>query len=313
MYNSIQIIPDNGSSIYALEKTGNAITGMHLNGKNTWDDWHLIPASRPLFNPPTPKTNYIDIPGANGSIDASEILAGHYVWDSVKNTPVREGFPVYENMKGSNVFYVMNGYGSWHNKYSEIMGYLHGRRVKAVLEDDPAYYYQGRMSINQWKSEKDWSKIVLDYDFYPYKFEAVAPGDHDENNEYYQWLWDPFSFVDGVIRNGYWAAQGGIVLDQNNSYHSSLTVIGRTMPVCPVFWIRAYTTPASGTTVTISMQDETFHELASAVATLQPVTGFQPFRFPQITIANNDVRVLVFTASNNQACGINVEYRGGRL
>lgn len=296
MYHSIQIIPDS-ELLYTIERRGSTVTGMHLNGKNTWDDWHLIPASRPLFNPPNQKTNYIDIPGGNGVLDASEILTN---------------YPIFENRKGSNEFYVMNGYGSWKDKFSDIMDYLHGRRVKAILEDDPNYYYQGRMSVNQWKSEKDWSKIVLDYDFYPYKFEAVAPGDSDGTN-YFYWQWDPFSFVDGIIRNGYWAANGGVVLNQDNNYHSSLTVANRTMPVTPKFWIRAYTTPVEGTTVTISMQDETFHEIASATATLRTVTETQPFVFPEITMSNNDIRVLVFTASNNQACGINVEYRGGRL
>ena len=67
--------------------------------KNTWDDWHLIPSSRPLFNPPTPKTKYQDIPGANGKLDLSEALTG---------------YPVYDNRIGSFEFYVMNGYQEWY-------------------------------------------------------------------------------------------------------------------------------------------------------------------------------------------------------
>lgn len=26
------------------------------NGNNTWGDWHLVPSSRPVFSPPSPKT-----------------------------------------------------------------------------------------------------------------------------------------------------------------------------------------------------------------------------------------------------------------
>ncbi len=37
-----------------------------IGNKNTWDDWHLIPATRPLFNPPTVKTNMVNIPGGDG-------------------------------------------------------------------------------------------------------------------------------------------------------------------------------------------------------------------------------------------------------
>ena len=41
---------------------------------NTWDDWHILAESRPVFAPPEPKTNYIDVPGGNGSLDLSELL-----------------------------------------------------------------------------------------------------------------------------------------------------------------------------------------------------------------------------------------------
>ena len=40
-----------------------------IGSKNTWDDWYLIPSSRPVVNPPKPKTKYIDIPGADGHLD----------------------------------------------------------------------------------------------------------------------------------------------------------------------------------------------------------------------------------------------------
>ena len=66
--------------------------------KNTWDDWHLLPSTRPLFNPPPTKTKQVDIPGANGAIDLSESLTG---------------YPVYENRTGSTEFYVANGYQDW--------------------------------------------------------------------------------------------------------------------------------------------------------------------------------------------------------
>ena len=98
-----------------------------IGDKNTWDDWHLIPASRPLFNPPPVKTNYIDIPARDGNMDLTEVLTGK---------------PVYNNRTGSWTFYVENGFKDWTVLYSEIMVYLHGREFRAVLEDDPGYYYE---------------------------------------------------------------------------------------------------------------------------------------------------------------------------
>lgn len=145
--------------------------------KNTWDDWHLVPSSRPLFNPPAVKTKFVDLPGASGIVDMSDSLTK---------------YPVFNNREGSIEFYVMNDYWEWYDAYSTIMNYLHGKYMKAILEDDPEYYYIGRFSVNSWSSEKDYSKIVIDYNVKPYKFsvEGVLEGN---------WLWDPFSFETGIV------------------------------------------------------------------------------------------------------------------
>ena len=129
-----------------------------FGNKNTWDNWHIVPSSRPVFEPPKQKTNILDIQGGNGVIDLSEALTG---------------YPVYNNREGSFEFIVMNDYGEWHERYSDISDYLHGQKMQAVLEDDPYYYYEGRFSVNSWKSDKDWSKITIDYNVSPYKTRKV--------------------------------------------------------------------------------------------------------------------------------------------
>lgn len=121
---------------------------------NTWKDWHLVPSSRPVFNPPQPKYKTLDIPGGNGIIDLSESLTG---------------YPVFQNREGSFEFIVMNGYEEWYRIYSRISNYLHGRKLKAILEDDKEYYYEGRFSVNNWKSDKNFSLITIDYSVVPYK------------------------------------------------------------------------------------------------------------------------------------------------
>ena len=149
-----------------------------IGDKNTWDDWHLIPTSRPLFNPPSVKTTLVSIPGGDGSLDLTEALAGR---------------PTYENRTGSWTFAVENGFRDWAELYSEVMAYLHGKELIAILEDDPNYYYKGRFAVNGWKSNKDYSEITIDYNVGPYKKSVHATGD--------DWLWDPFNFETGVIRS----------------------------------------------------------------------------------------------------------------
>lgn len=151
-----------------------------IGDKNTWDDWHLVPTSRPKFNMPPLKTNYIDVPGADGLLDLSTALAGR---------------PTYGNRQGSFEFLVLNekldgtsSYGYWADRYSEIATYLRGREFRAVLDDDTAYYYEGRFSVNEWKSEAHFSKIVIDYNVGPYKKTSLSAAE--------LWLWDPFFFGD---------------------------------------------------------------------------------------------------------------------
>lgn len=199
MYHSMTIIPD-GEDIYNASGK--------LNGINTWDDWHLMPASRPLIVPPGIRTEYIEIPGMDYIIDLSD-----YFNDRV----------IYTARGGSLEFYVMNGYGSWANRYSEIMNYLHGKKFKLILEDDPGWYYTGRMSVNQWQSVKDWSRITLDYNFEPFKFRTTTTGDN--------WLWDPFNFEVDVIQS---SKYNNVVLTSDLPRHMVVDFVVA-KPVTPAF------------------------------------------------------------------------------
>lgn len=173
--------------------------------KNTWDDWFLVPSSRPVFNPPAPKTTYINIPGSDGQLDMTKALTGYVTYDC---------------RKGSLEFIVDNWHREWHELYSEIMDYLHGQTMKAVLEDDPLYYYEGCFTVNQWKSEPINSKIVIDYVVHPYKFDKYSSLD--------DWEWDTFNFETGVIRE-----YKDLTVDR------SLTIIipGSRRPVVPEFTV----------------------------------------------------------------------------
>lgn len=163
MYHSITI----GTNLFSTDGS------LPRNAKNTWVDWHLIPATRPLVNPPKAKLSLIEIPGADGTLDLTNVLTGR---------------PTYSDRTGSWSFYVENGYGAWSDKFSEIMMYLHGKSLQCYLEDDPTYFYEGRFTVNQWRSDPTHSMIVIDYQLGPYKRYSLA----DEDN----WLWDPFYFGD---------------------------------------------------------------------------------------------------------------------
>lgn len=179
--------------------------------KNTWDDWKLVPTSRPLFNPPPQKVTTIDIPGGDGVIDLSQSLTG---------------YPVFQNRTGSIEFLVMNDFKPWNVAYSDIMDYLHGQTLRAVLEDEPEYFYEGRFTVNSWKSEKDWSRITIDYDVGPYKWSIVSSVE--------DWLWDPFNFQNGVILTG--SSKNIEVTTEEKRCDFNGRFIGRA-PICPSFHV----------------------------------------------------------------------------
>jgi len=128
-----------------------------FGSKNSYTDWHLVPDGRPVIAMPEVKTNYVEVPGLNGVIDLSETLTK---------------YPTYGNRTGDLTFHVLNGYRPWQELYQEIANYVHGKRINLSLEDDPDYYYNGRVSISEWTSNNDgtWSDISFSYELDPYKY-----------------------------------------------------------------------------------------------------------------------------------------------
>lgn len=180
---------------------------IYIDEKNTWDDFYLIPETRPVVNPPEVRTMYVDIPGKDGALDLSTALTG---------------FVLYKNREGSWTFIVDNDHWNWEVAYHTISNYLHGKRMKIILEDDPNFYYIGRLAVDEWKSEQSWSKIVIKYNLEPFKYELTSSVE--------EWLWDPFSFETGVVRES-----GNITIP------GTLTIIipSSRRPVIPTFVVSA--------------------------------------------------------------------------
>ena len=138
-----------------------------ISGKNTYDEWQMIPTSRPLVNPPEVKTTYLDNPGGNGSLDYTDSLTGTVL---------------YGQRTGSWEFW-LKPEAEWANVYSSLLNYLHGIKHTVILEDDPGFIYAGRLKVNAWKSDQHNSLLTLDYNLDPFKMTA---------NEGEDWLWDDY-------------------------------------------------------------------------------------------------------------------------
>lgn len=122
---------------------------------NTWDNWRLIPSSRPTLVQPTPVYKYVEIPGRDGTLDTTDYLIGR---------------PTYSDRKGQFEFYVYNDGTNWANRRAQIASFLTGKKMKMFLEDDPNYYYYGRFFFKEWRSEANFSKVVIEYQVAPYRY-----------------------------------------------------------------------------------------------------------------------------------------------
>ncbi len=154
-----------------------------ISGKNTYTEWGLVPTSRPAVNPPAVKTTYVELPSSHGMLDYTDLLLGEVP---------------YGQREGSWEFALRPG-ASWASVYSGIMNYLHGVRHRVILEDDPAFLYIGRLSVNEWRSDPGYSLITIDYNLDPFKYSVASSDDTD-------WRWnDVFA---GPIRYGTFTVDG---------------------------------------------------------------------------------------------------------
>lgn len=145
---------------------------------HTERDWGLKLLS--IYIPmPQPKTQLVDIPGGDGSIDLTEINTGR---------------PVYKDRNGMElVFDLMDGdYKTWFMKYSQFADCVHGRKVKMVLDDESEHYYMVRLEIDGEKSNPVYGQITLKGTAEPFKYDLQSSAE--------DWLWDSFNFYTGVIR-----------------------------------------------------------------------------------------------------------------
>lgn len=225
-----------------------------IGERKTYDDWGLKLLN--LFvGFPDAKINQLDIPGADGLLDLTQSMG-----------PVRYG-----NRELKLIFDITGDPGKWHAIASTVAGHLHGRRLKVILDSDPGYYYMGRLSISSEKSNYLMNRVTVTGDMEPYKYELQSSLE--------DWLWDPFDFTSGIIRNY-----------KNLRVEGSLTVTipGRQMAVVP--------TITASTAMTVAFRGGK-HMLRAGEQKIYAIT---------ITEGDHD---LIFTGYGT----VSIDYRGGIL
>ncbi len=186
-----------------VEKTGASY--------HTYDDWGLYITNANPIGDPVQYTNYLEIPARDGKIDLSEALSGR---------PIFTHRPIKINVMGTREI------TDWDAVISAFRNIIMGRVCLIKFDNDPSYFWRGRVGIIDFSSVWEWGKFSIDIpEAEPYKYDVVSSAD--------PWLWDPFNFETGVITQ-----IGAIDVDGTDS----ITIPHGYMPVSPEFIVSYLTT-----------------------------------------------------------------------
>lgn len=140
------------------------MNGIMFDEVHSYYDLNLV-LSEVSIPPAVPKTNFVDIPGGDGSVDLTEALGD-----------------VKFNDRGCKFTFTVFPTDDFEEKKQQISNLLNGRRCKIIVDKDPDYYWLGRCSIDSYSSNKNLHKLVVGAVVAPYKFKhrqtklAVPPG-----------------------------------------------------------------------------------------------------------------------------------------
>ena len=128
--------------------------GMKIGEFHSYKDFGLVPTSKPVVNLPSPKLEYLDIPGRQGEIDITESLTGEVIYE----------------MRTGSFEFIVSDIEKWQEVYRKLLSTVHGKKTSLVLDTEKDYVYQGRRWVSEFKSDKNYSLITLDYKLDPYKY-----------------------------------------------------------------------------------------------------------------------------------------------
>ena len=131
--------------------------GVTFGNLHSYRDLNLILAEK-VIGTPSPKTELIEIPGSDGVLDFTEFF------DGVK----------YNNRKLSFEFSTLVQPSEFMTLFSTVQNALHGQKMMIYLDDDPEWYYIGRINVSEWKSDKLHGKLTVDCDCEPYKYRMTS-------------------------------------------------------------------------------------------------------------------------------------------
>lgn len=126
--------------------------GIRFGSVHSFDDLGLILGKKEM-GVPAVKKEKIDIPGADGALDQTEFFG------DVKFEEATHRFEFTADQQGDFL-----------SLYSRVKNVLHGRKKRIILDDDPLYFYLGRVYVDKHTDEKGIARIDVEAECEPYKY-----------------------------------------------------------------------------------------------------------------------------------------------
>ena len=123
--------------------------GVILGEKHSHHDYEAI-MNYARITPPAVKENYVDIAGGDSAIDLTEAVGG----------------VVFDDGKIDFKFTLLS-----EEQKNRMKSQLHGRRLNIILEKEPAYYYDGRLSFEREELNGTVYELCMSAKVKPYKIE----------------------------------------------------------------------------------------------------------------------------------------------
>ena len=130
--------------------------GITFGELHSYKDLNLILSEKEVGAPPV-KENKLEIEGADGSIDLTEVF----------------GRPTYGDVTLKFAFSTIVPRSDFLIHYSTVKNALHGKKLRIVLDDDPGFYYVGRCFVSAFTNERGIGRISIDCDCEPYKYKLT--------------------------------------------------------------------------------------------------------------------------------------------
>ena len=127
--------------------------GIRFGTFHSYLDFHLILKPKELASPAV-KVRKIDIEGADSSLDYTDYF----------------GEPKFEDVTHKFDFSTTVPQSEFLSLYSRIKNALHGKKMRIILDDDPLFYYLGRVSVLPFTTDRNIGLVSIECDCEPYKY-----------------------------------------------------------------------------------------------------------------------------------------------